>query len=167
MDYFAYFGIDRRFSIDTADLRRRFVARSRDFHPDLHQQGLKALQEKVEAWSAFNNQAYHTLSDFHRRLAYILELEGCMPEEGQARLPVDFLAEVMDWQEILGEQTSSAEELNEVMAQIDHLQDSLRQEIQPVMDRYDDGQSSDLSVIRDYFLKTRYLERLRKSHPTL
>ena len=53
--------------------------------------------------STLNNEAYKTLSDFDKRMKYILEIKAVLDEEGKNQIPQDFLMEMMDINEQLME----------------------------------------------------------------
>ena len=81
VDYFTFFGLLRKLSIDTVLLEKEFYALSRRLHPDMSAQA--DSQEK--AWSleqsSLLNDAYRTLKDPIRRTEYLLRLEGVELEE--------------------------------------------------------------------------------------
>jgi molecular chaperone HscB len=81
VDYFMFFGLPRKLSIDTSLLEKEFYALSRRLHPDMSARA--DSQEK--AWSleqsSLLNDAYRTLKDPIRRTEYLLRLEGVELEE--------------------------------------------------------------------------------------
>jgi len=81
VDYFAFFGLDRKLNLDVARLEKDFYQLSRNLHPDLHAQ----VTADEQAWSLEQssrlNDAYRTLKDPIRRTQYLLQLEGVELEE--------------------------------------------------------------------------------------
>lgn len=162
IDLFAHMGLARAFTLDEAALRRTYLQMSRQAHPDFHTQALPAARQEAEEWAALTNKAYATLRDPHRRMAHLLELEGVLPEEGQARLPQSFLMDMMD--------------LNEAIMELDPLEgpmaaDALRQQLRateqellgeagPEMEAYDHGEQAALEKVSTFYLQRRYLQRL-------
>jgi molecular chaperone HscB len=111
VDYFAFFGLDRKLNLDVAKLERDFYQLSRNLHPDLHAR----LSTEEQAWSleqsSLLNDAYRTLKDPIKRTQYLLQLEGVELEEqsknatekaratGEAKkqiVPPDLLEEVFE-----------------------------------------------------------------------
>jgi molecular chaperone HscB len=76
MDYFRFFGLERKLDLDLARLEREFYRLSRRLHPDLY---ARASAEE-RGWSLVKssqlNDAYRTLKDPIARTQYLLELEG-------------------------------------------------------------------------------------------
>ena len=81
VDYFAFFGLPYRLSLDTAKLEREFYDLSRHLHPDIN--AIRTSQE--QAWSLEQssslNDAYRTLKDPITRTEYLLRLQGIRLEE--------------------------------------------------------------------------------------
>src|SRR5258706_1515197 len=77
VDYFSFFGLPRKLSLDVPALERDFYALSRKLHPDLHVQSSTAEERKwsVEKSSQLND-AYRTLKDPVARTEYLLRLQG-------------------------------------------------------------------------------------------
>lgn len=91
-DYFAFFGLSRRFQLDTAALEMQFYQLSRKFHPDLYARaGVDEQRWSLEKSSVLND-AWRTLRDPLRRTEYLLGLAGIRLEE-QSRDASDRAAE--------------------------------------------------------------------------
>ena len=101
MDYFAFYELPRQFFPDQEKVRKAFLVKSRQLHPDYFSFSLSGEKQKAEELAGINNQAYQTLRDDDKRLAHLLDLEDKLPEEGQAQLPQEFLMEMMDFNEAL------------------------------------------------------------------
>jgi molecular chaperone HscB len=101
LTHFDRLGLPRRFLVDSADLERAYLARSRDVHPDYHLAGSKtALSASLEA-SAAVNEAYNILRDPFTRAEYLLKLEGGPSASEQKQMPPAFLAEMLDAREAI------------------------------------------------------------------
>jgi molecular chaperone HscB len=75
-DYFEVLGVPRRFSLDPADLERRFYQLSRENHPDrFTTEGMSAQKASLTRMSELN-QAYRALKAPVSRREHLLELEG-------------------------------------------------------------------------------------------
>jgi len=84
VDYFAFFGLPRKLSIEIAVLEREFYALSRKLHPDVYAGHESREQEWSLEQSSRLNDAYRTLKDPIRRTEYLLKLEG-VELEGQSK----------------------------------------------------------------------------------
>lgn len=167
MNYFEFFDIPIAFKIDEAELKKRFYENSKKYHPDFYTLESEEKQTEILELSTLNNEAYQTLADFDRRLKYILELKNALAEEGKNEVPQDFLMEMMDINEVLMElefdfdKAKYAEALEQVKAQ----ESSIYEEVADLIKNYDDEKTTDaeLSAIKDFYLKKRYLLRIREN----
>ncbi len=75
-DYFGFFGLPRKLSIDLADLERRFRALSRQFHPDYYYNASPAERLASLERSSYLNDAYRVLREPLDRAEYLLKVEG-------------------------------------------------------------------------------------------
>lgn len=171
--YFDFYGLSEAFLLDEAALKAKYYQLSRELHPDFHAQDTPAAQAEALRLSTLNTDAYRTLQDPDRRMAYILGQHGLL-EEGttQNQLPADFLLEVMDLNEQLMELASTPDPATTAMieAEVTALADTLDAGIQPVLAGYaqlpTDHRPSALSQVKTYYLKKRYLLRLRQQLAT-
>jgi molecular chaperone HscB len=81
VDYFSFFGLPRKLSLDVAALEKDFYALSRKLHPDLNAGTGSQEQEWSLEQSSLLNDAYRTLRDPIKRTQYLLHLEGVELEE--------------------------------------------------------------------------------------
>ena len=105
--HFEVLGLPRRYALDAGDLERNYLLRSRELHPDYHQQGSTAQQRLSLERTAALNDAYATLRDPFRRAEYLLALEGG-PSAAEIRdMTPEFLEEMlelrMEIEEVRGE----------------------------------------------------------------
>ncbi len=165
MDYFEFYGLPVSFQLDEAAMRRMYLEHSRKYHPDFHTLSDETEQARVLDLSTLNNEAFKTLSDPDKRMQYILKIKGLIEEgESQQALSQDFLMEMMDINESMMELEFDfdAERLKGTRHAVEALDQSLLQEIQPVLDSWTEekGSEADLLRVRDYFFKKRYLLRI-------
>ncbi|WP_173021344.1 Fe-S protein assembly co-chaperone HscB [Lewinella sp. W8] len=165
VNYFDFFGIAPAPRIDQAELKRKFYANSRTFHPDFHTLADAASQEEALEKSTLNNQAYKTLMNPDQRLKHLLDINGVLGAEGTNQVPQDFLMEIMEVNEALMELEFDDDPAvkTKVNALIDQLENDLEQEVEGLVNHYDQATVSpeELSRLKDYYLKKRYLLRLR------
>ncbi|NJB85682.1 molecular chaperone HscB [Lewinella marina] len=166
MNYFSFFGLRPSPRVDQAALKRSFYANSKRFHPDFHTLKDEEAQQEVLEKSTLNNQAYKVLADDDLRLKHLLEVKGVLGEEGSNQVPQDFLLEIMEVNEALMElefEDDPSVRLK-VTGLIDQLEADLDREVAPILESYDDETVSpqELEQLKDYYLKRRYLLRLRE-----
>jgi molecular chaperone HscB len=148
------------------ELKRLFYENSRKYHPDFFVQAGEERQAEVLELATINNLAYRTLSDEDKRIQYILRLYDMMEEEGKAKLPQEFLMDMMDINEILMELEfePDAEKLQQVKAAVEKIESQLYESVLPVMRVFDKSpEKSLLTAVKDYFLKKRYLLRIKEN----
>ncbi len=153
------------FEVDAAALRQIFFANSKKYHPDFYTLESEEKQAEILELSTLNNQAYKTLSDFDKRMKYILELKEVLGEEGQNKIPQDFLMEMMDINEKLMELEFDydSESHNQVTKEINQLEQSLLDNIQEDLKSFASNSGANLISIKEYYLKKRYLLRIREN----
>ena len=81
MNYFEFFDLPRKLTLDVVALEKQFYAMSRKLHPDRFASRPLAEQEEALAQSSLLNDAYRTLKDPILRTQYLLKLEGVELEE--------------------------------------------------------------------------------------
>ncbi|TYZ07614.1 DnaJ domain-containing protein [Hymenobacter lutimineralis] len=168
MNYFDFYKLPESFLPDTAALKRQYYAYSREYHPDFHANAPAEHQAEILRLATLNTDAYRTLSDPDSRMAYILQSHGLL-EEGKQDLPSDFLMEMMELNEQLMELEFAPDgaTLRRVEAEVNTLTEVLDAGIEPVLAGYEtlpvDKQPQALKQVRTYYLKKRYLLRIRES----
>lgn len=105
---FALLGLEPAHAVDERDLRRRLTRAARLVHPDFHAGADDAVRSRAEALSARLNRAFETVSDATRRADWLVVHRGGPTEESERAMPAAFLAEVLDWNEVLQEARASA-----------------------------------------------------------
>lgn len=166
-DYFSFFGLPVSLNIDPAALRKVFLENSRRYHPDFHTLATEAAQAEALEWSTINNQAYKTLSDPDKRLQYVLQLKGLVGTGHEEALPQDFLLEVMDLNENIMElefdPTPGA--YQNALNAAQELENGIVGAVQPLLSTWSEqsDQAGDLKNLQEYFLKKRYLLRVKEN----
>lgn len=167
MNYFEFFQLPISFQVDDDALRKAFYANSKKYHPDFYTLEPEDKQAEILELSTTNNQAYHTLADFDKRIRYILELKGYWAEEGQNQLPNDFLADMMDINEAIMELDFDFDEkkMQETRQAVAALEQELLDSVLPVFQQFDQNPDDTplLVAVKDYYLKKRYLLRIKEN----
>ncbi|QDA59113.1 Fe-S protein assembly co-chaperone HscB [Hymenobacter jejuensis] len=167
-NYFEFYNLPETFRPDEATLKRQYYALSREYHPDFHATAAPEHQQEILNLATLNTNAFRTLSDPDQRMAYILSTHGLL-EEGKQELPNDFLMEVMDLNEQLMELEfePDPETVARVENEVDALSETLDAGIEPVLAGYEglpqDVRPQALQQVRTYYLKRRYLLRIRET----
>jgi molecular chaperone HscB len=92
-DYFEFFGLAPKLSLDAGDLEDRFHRLSRELHPDRHARATPAERERALQASALLNDAYRTLRDPVARAEHVLKRQGV---EQRKEPPAELLDEVFE-----------------------------------------------------------------------
>jgi molecular chaperone HscB len=164
MNYFEFYNIPVAFQLDEAALKRAFYANSKRYHPDFFTLENEEKQNEILELSTLNTQAYKTLSDFDRRMKYVLELKDVFEEEGKNALPQDFLMDMMDINEVIMELEFDFDEAayQNVMLDVQVLENQILEDVKDIIEDYEDGvtSQSDLIKVKNFYLKKRYLLRI-------
>ena len=96
-DYYKFFGLEPKLSIDPAILQKRFYALSFQIHPDRYSRKSAVEQNySLEATSILND-GYRTLKDPVRRAEYLLKRNGFdIGEQRSNNVPPELLEEVFE-----------------------------------------------------------------------
>lgn len=170
-EYFAFFGFDKKLSIDEAELQSRFYRLSREWHPDrFSRKGAEAQAEALNA-TAILNDGYRTLRDPVKRAEYLLTEEGFpIGEQRSKDVPPELLEEVFELNMMLEELRSGSEEarsqLEAAKENFLNLRSGVDKELSDLFSKYDasDAQSETakqaLKEIRGVLNRRRYIENL-------
>jgi molecular chaperone HscB len=170
-NFYDFFGIDRKLSLDEAALQKRFYELSRQWHPDrFSRKGPEETAKAVENTSIIND-GYRTLRDPVKRAEYLLTEEGFpIGEQRSKDVPPELLEEVFELNMALEEMRSGDDsarpQLEEAKSNFLQLQSSIDGELKALFARYDasDSQSETakqaLHEIRGVLNRRRYIENL-------
>ncbi len=169
--FFDFFGLDRRLSVDESDLQKRFYQLSKEWHPDRF--GRKSAQEQAQALeaTAILNDAYRTLRDPVKRAEYLLTEEGFpIGEQRSKDVPPELLEEVfelnMALEELRGGDESARPQLEAARNNFLGMRDGIDQELNILFAKYDAAESESetakqaLHEIRGALNRRRYIENL-------
>jgi hypothetical protein len=126
MDYFAIFGMPRRYNLDMKELKQRYLRLMTEYHPDKQHQLQLQIEDPSSSSSSSSSpsisahditNAYQILTESHTRANHLLELigQGIVEENDKnhkshavggsesssssALVGMDFLLQVMEWRE--------------------------------------------------------------------
>ncbi|MBK7643146.1 MAG: hypothetical protein IPJ19_08845 [Planctomycetes bacterium] len=100
---FELLGLPQAFALDEAHLRRRVLRLGRLVHPDFFGNAPAQERELAERNSARLNRAHELLADPVERANWFVTALGGPAENEQRSMPQAFLAEVLEWNELLEE----------------------------------------------------------------
>ncbi|MSO30434.1 MAG: Fe-S protein assembly co-chaperone HscB [Acidobacteria bacterium] len=179
-DYFSFFGLPRRLSLDPLDLERRFRDLSRKFHPDYFYNAPPAERLASLERSSYLNDAYRTLRNPAARIEHLLAVEGLPPaksDEGGVKVPPALLQEVFALNEELdeirerresgGDKTQLRTRLEAARTPIEGKREEHERRIQELSDRWDSQtgapaaeRHATLEALREQLLERRYIDNL-------
>ncbi len=167
MQYFELYDLPVSFLINEKVLKRKFYQLSKQFHPDFFTMESEAKQAEILELSTINNEAYKILSDFDKRMAYILKEKGVYAAEGQNTIPQDFLMEMMDINEALMalEFDFDATTYQNAQQEVENLEKNIYKNVQTILENYDDATVStdNLEEIKKFYFKRKYLLRIQNN----
>ncbi|MBV9406873.1 MAG: Fe-S protein assembly co-chaperone HscB [Acidobacteriaceae bacterium] len=170
-NFYEFFGIERKLTLDEAALQKRFYELSRHWHPDRF--GRKSADEQAQALeaTAILNDGYRTLRDPVKRAEYLLKEEGFpIGEQRSKDVPPELLEEVFELNMALEELKSGDEkarpQLESAKENFQNLRAEVDRELGSLFAKYDasDAQSETakqaLHEIRGVLNRRRYIENL-------
>jgi len=170
MNYFELFEIPVSMKIDKGSLRRKFYQLSREYHPDHTAGSTEAQQEDALRMTELVNTAYKTLNDDHERIGYLLRLKNVLSANENHQMPQDFLMQMMDINEAVDDLQSEfdQERYQALCAYLDKLENLLNIQFEINAEKFDnqEDRSQTLENIKDYYLKSKYLLRIRENLST-
>jgi molecular chaperone HscB len=160
-DYFSFFGIPRKLSVDEPDLQTRFYSSSRQVHPDRYARDTADNQQYALDATALLNDAYRVLRDPIKRAEYLLAQEGFdIGEQRSKDVPPELLEEVFELNMLL-EEAPDRNQLEQARTKFQSMQDEADQELSSLFERYDASQDrAALQSIRGVLNRRRYIQNL-------
>ncbi len=165
-DYFQFFGLQRKLTMDLEDLQKRFYQLSRLLHPDRYQRkGADEQQYSLDA-TAILNDAYRVLRDPLQRAEYVLKQEGFeIGEQRSKDVPPELLEEVFELNMALEEMregdASARPQLEDARQKFLTMRDEIDGQLVALFTKYDASpDKSVLSEIRAVLNRRRYIRNL-------
>ncbi len=154
-NYFKLFGMEATPALaDHTLLVKKYQQLQKQFHPDFFMGASEEEQEEALEQSAKVNEAYKTLKDENSLLAYYLQEKSMLTADEKYALPADFLMEMMELNETLGEDDQAALEARKYMTEME-------ENVRPLLLKEPvDHSETDLNSLKEFYFKTKYLRRL-------
>ena len=165
-EYYQFFGLEERLSLDLDDLQRRFYDLSRKLHPDRYGRKPAAERQCSEEATSILNDGYRTLRDPVKRAEYVLKQHGLeIGEQRSKNVPPELLEEVfelnMALEEMRGGDDSARPQLEQAQQRFTGMLEDVDRELEQQFARYDESRDEAvLSGIRGILNRRRYIQNL-------
>jgi molecular chaperone HscB len=161
-DYYRFFDLDRRLSIDLSDLHKRYYSLSRLVHPDHFARGTPNEKRFALDATAILNDAFRTLRDPVARAEYVLKEEGIEAAQGGAkRVPPELLEDVFEVRTALEGDAAARATLATSLDRFRALRGQADREIETLFQQYDaDGGREALVRLRAVLDRRKYIANL-------
>lgn len=165
-DYFSFFSLPKKLSLDTAELQKRFYELSRRLHPDLYAGRGAAEQQYALDATALLNDGYRVLRDPVKRAEYLLKIEGLGAEDQRSsKVPPELLEEVFELnmmlEELRGGDESTRPLLEKERGRFTHMLERVDCDLRHEFSVYDASPDPTvLSMIRTILNRRRYIQNL-------
>jgi molecular chaperone HscB len=159
-NYYDFFEIPHRLSLDLKDLEQRFYALSRKWHPDRFARASAQERENAMDASALLNDGYRTLRDPIKRAGYLLKEQGFDIGDQQSKdVPPELLEEVFELNMALEE--SDEEAIGRARKTFEGMLEEIDRNLNARYQQYDQAQAREvLGEVRGLLNRRRYIENL-------
>lgn len=169
-NHFEMLEISLSFRPDKSLLKSNFYTLSRKYHPDFYTLDSEEKKDEILTKSGQINTAYKILSDENTRIKYILELHQLLNDSDNLALDPSFLAEMMEINEAIFELEMDFDpnSLSKIKLMVDHIETELKSMIEKDINDFENqiNTISALEKIKEYYLKSKYLLRIRENLST-
>jgi molecular chaperone HscB len=162
-NYFKWFSLEKAYNINHTLLRKAFLAKSMELHPD------KSNIDEAEAitLSEYNNKAYAILKGDYTRLEYILQLEGIIIPDEKYQLPQDFLMEMLEINMDIenAKENNDEKAINDYKLQIEAKKIKEFESAKVILNQYDTHtiDTDDYKKLKNFYFISKYLLRIEES----
>ena len=161
-DYFELFGLPHRFDLDTAQLNRKYLAISRNIHPDRFATAGSEMQTFALRASAAINKAFNVLSNPRQRAEYLLESSGGKSAADDKRVPKELLTQIMMVREEIEEAKADGDDaaLARLKASIAQQKKDAESKIAALCERMGDSDDDARDELRLQLNAAKYIDNL-------
>lgn len=166
-NYFTLFDLPMSLCPDVASVKSQFYKLSKQYHPDRVAQTDDAAKADVLHKAALINDAYKTLSDPDKTMAYVLRMHHLLEDEEKYNLPPDFLMDMMELNESVSDYEDAPEKeslQNQAHQALVAQLDQWNAAIQPLLTAFEQAEDKEpvLLKIKDFYFRKKYLLRIRE-----
>lgn len=150
--------------LDSAQLKKRYYALSKEHHPDYFGQAESAEKQGSINMTIHLNDAYRTLSDLDLRIAHLLKINGKEIEESGNQMDQSFLMEMMDINEAIMEaQMGDDSGIKPAIKKAEEFESGLNKAIEDIKSSWNTEEilPENLDSLKSIYLKRKYLKRLQ------
>jgi molecular chaperone HscB len=165
MDYFELFQIPRRYRIDLADVERKFLAITRNIHPDYFGGSSEDMRSLSVSLSAELNEALRVLKDPVLRAGYLLEEAGGPSAATDRTVPQAVLTNVMTLREEVEEAAGDPETAAMVRRKAERKHRQILDDIADIADRLSEASTDQKTRLRHLLNSVRYYDNLLAELP--
>lgn len=170
-NYFSLFELPLSLRPDAAEVKKMFYKLSKQYHPDRVAQTDEAAKADVLQKAAMVNDAYKTLSDPDKTMAYVLRLYQMLEEEEKYELPPAFLMEMMELNEAVSDYEDAPENTSLKIQAEQALAEQLEaweNEVQQLILMFEQAEEKEsvLRKIKDFYFRKKYLLRIKERFST-
>lgn len=157
MNYFQLFGIEELPTVDRTLVAAKYFELQKATHPDFFTNDTEIEQEDALQRSADINKAFNIFQNEQKTIEYFLQTMGIIEHDEKYQLPPDFLMEMMEINETIGEQNKE-----QVLQQVNDYENKLWQEVRPLIDNYKTTERNNVALakLKEYYYKKKYLKRI-------
>lgn len=157
MNYFDLFDFKLAPVIDKNLVAKKYFELQKKYHPDFYTQATEAEKEEALEISSQINKGFKIFKDEDQTLEYFLIEKGIITSDEKFKLPPDFLMEMMDINEAIGET-----EDEEVKNQINNFISTLNTPVADLLNKEitKDPTPEELEKLKIYYFKKKYLHRI-------
>ncbi len=170
-NFYEFFGLERKLTVNGEALQRRFYDLSRQWHPDRFSRGSAEQQAQALEATAILNDGYRTLRDPVKRAEYLLKEEGFpIGEQRSKDVPPELLEEVFELNMMLEElksgDDSARPQLEAAKRNFEKLESDIDRELEGLFRAYDEAPPESetakqaLHEIRGILNRRRYIQNL-------
>jgi molecular chaperone HscB len=165
-DYYRFFELPRKLSLDPGELQQRFYELSRRLHPDRYTRASAPEQKNSLEATAILNDGYRVLRDPVARAEYFLRDHGFdIGEQRSKDVPPELLEEVfelnMALEEVKSGDDSARPQLKEALGRFQRMRDGIDGDLGRLFRSYDETQEQAvLAEIRNVLNRRRYIRNL-------
>lgn len=164
MTHFELYDLPISLKIDASQLKQKFYALSRKYHPDFFSTNSVDEQSTVLELSAQVNKAYKIFSNADETIKYVLQLKNLLDDEEKYVLNPDFLMEMMELSEqaMEAKMEGNATTITKIQQQIQEIETNVYDTVAKIIEHYQEGITTqeELLQVKEYYYQKKYLNRI-------
>jgi len=164
MNYFELYQIPISLQPDINEIKAKFYALSRKFHPDFYTNETATDQQFALEQSALINKAFKIFNHQTETIKYVLQLKNLIEDEEKYTLSSDFLMDVMELNEQLVEakMDDDTNSIEKIKLHISQLENDIYEPVKNIIENYQEGITTqeELLQVKEYYFRKKYLNRI-------